>query len=81
MDLSQACIDACRKWAEAAGLRCIGQEWIKWGSPLLIDCLSTFTRQGSVWDVGNRVVKNRRFMDEARCAQRRASLAPRRRAA
>jgi SAM-dependent methyltransferase len=67
--------------AEAAGLQCIGQEWINWDSPLLIDCISTFTPKGSVWDTGNRVVRNRFFMDEARCIQQRASLAPQRRAA
>jgi 2-polyprenyl-3-methyl-5-hydroxy-6-metoxy-1,4-benzoquinol methylase len=68
-------------WADNSGLRCMRQEWINWASPLLIDCLSTFTKQGSVWESESQVVKNRLFMDEARCIAQRASLYPGRRAA
>ena len=73
--------DKFAKWAEDAGLRCMRQEWINWASPLLIDCLSTFTKQGSVWEFENRVVRNGLFMDEARCIAQRARLYPERRAA
>ena len=67
--------------AETAGLACIGQEWINWDSPLLIDCLTTFAHQGSSWDTGNQIVRNNLFMNEARCIHRRAALSPQRRAA
>lgn len=61
-------------WAEDSGLSCMRQEWVNWSSPLLIDCLSTFTKQGSVWEAENRVVRNGLFMDEARCIAQRAPL-------
>ena len=67
--------------AEKTGLTCIAQEWINWASPLMIDCLSTFTHRGSIWGTGTRVVKNSQFMNEARCIRQRAGLLPERRAA
>ena len=52
-----------------AGLICVGQEIIKWGSKM-IDCLSLVTRPGSRWDRLNVVVSNPDFMSEACSAGR-----------
>ncbi|MBI4325299.1 MAG: class I SAM-dependent methyltransferase [Chloroflexi bacterium] len=48
-----------------AGLPCVSQELINWGGAFLIDCISVFARKGSCWERPNRVLKNRRFMQEA----------------
>ncbi len=58
---------ACR-----AGLPCMSQEMINWGSQRLIDCCSTFTRHGSRWSRPNRVRRNAGFMKEVREAARLA---------
>jgi ubiquinone/menaquinone biosynthesis C-methylase UbiE len=50
---------------ENAGMRCISQEIINWGSIRLIDCLSVFTPSGSRWERPNRVLRNKGFMAEA----------------
>lgn len=60
--------------ARQAGLHCISQELINWHSPLLIDCLSVITPEGSVWLRENRVVSNPHFMSEAQCASRISAL-------
>jgi len=73
--------DDFAKSASQSGFSCIGQEWINWSSPLLIDCFSFFTKVGSSWDRGNEVVKNRFFMDEARCVSKRFYFPSDRRAA
>lgn len=50
---------------ERAGLRCIGQEIVNWGQPILNDCFSVFTPAGSRHAKDLTVVRNPRFMDEA----------------
>jgi SAM-dependent methyltransferase len=52
----------------SAGISCIGQEIINWGSPRLIDCLSVVTTPGSKWDRSNVVVRNENFMPEGQSA-------------
>jgi len=52
--------------ARSAGLACIGQEVISWGSPLLIDCISVLTLPGSKWDRESVYVRNRHFHSAAR---------------
>lgn len=55
---------------EAVGLRCIGQEVVRWGKRnwRFVDCFSTLTRAGSVWDRSNIVVRNQYFTAEAASA-------------
>jgi ubiquinone/menaquinone biosynthesis C-methylase UbiE len=60
----------CRR----AGLQCVSQEIINWGSGSLIDCMSVFTPDGSSWSRVNRVVRNPDFMIEAKLAKQVASL-------
>lgn len=57
-----------------AGLQCIGQEIVNWGSRSLIDCLSLFTPTGSAWCRENRVLRNPDFMVEADLTKRVAPL-------
>lgn len=52
--------------AEQAGLQCIGQELVNWGSRRLIDCFSLFTKQNSAWSRPNHVMQNAQFMQEVR---------------
>jgi SAM-dependent methyltransferase len=54
------------EYCNRAGLRCIGQEIINWSGSAVIDCISTFTHQGSHWERPNQVIENRRFVQEAR---------------
>ena len=55
-----------KKFCSAAGLQCISQELINWGTTAaLIDCLSLFTRRDSVWARPNRIFINTGFMAEA----------------
>lgn len=54
------------RFADAAGLQCISQEIINWNTRRLIDCISIFTRQGSRWARPNRVIRNKRFVAEAK---------------
>lgn len=56
----------------SAGLVCIGQELINWGSKRTIDCLSLFTLPGSKWARPNQVVRNAEFMQEAGAIRRLA---------
>ena len=61
--------------AEAAGLRCVGQELVNWeGGVLLLDCISVVARPGSRWDRPNRVVKNRLWRAEARAIRRAGAV-------
>lgn len=64
-----------REMCERAGLACISQEVINWGTnlPLPIDCLSTFTRADGRLARPTRIVYNGRFMQQARYL---ANLAP-----
>jgi SAM-dependent methyltransferase len=59
---------------DKAGLRCIGQETVNWGSTRTIDCFSLFTRAGSVWARENHVIANPDFMREAELIKRRACV-------
>jgi SAM-dependent methyltransferase len=64
------------KFSAAAGLQCISQEIINWGtSPKrLIDCLSMVTRKNSMWARPNRVIRNGAFMKEANYLLRLSKL-------
>ncbi|UCG78182.1 MAG: class I SAM-dependent methyltransferase [Nitrospirota bacterium] len=57
--------DKFNRYAEDAGLQCVGQEIINWGSKRLIDCFSTFTVKGSRWQRDNILVRNGAYMKEA----------------
>jgi SAM-dependent methyltransferase len=57
-----------------AGLQCISQEIINWHGNALIDCISVFTKKGSVWSRPNRIVENRGFVREARNLERVSKL-------
>ena len=48
--------------AEESELCCMHQEIINWSGWKLIDCMSTVTPKGSVWERPNTVVKNRDFV-------------------
>jgi ubiquinone/menaquinone biosynthesis C-methylase UbiE len=61
-------------FCDAAGLRCIAQEQVNWGTRRLIDCLSTFAPASSPWARPNRVVRNPGFMDEAKAISRWGKL-------
>jgi hypothetical protein len=53
--------------AEENGLRCLSQEIIPWGTKrMLIDCISTIAKNNSSVNRGNRIFRNRRFMEETR---------------
>jgi hypothetical protein len=62
------------RYCQQAGLQCIAQEIVNWGSSSLIDCLSMFTPIGSDWARENKVVRNPDFMTEAKLTQRIAPL-------
>ena len=53
-------------FARENDLQCVGQELVNWGTKrVLIDCLTTLTRNGSQWSRASRVLKNDSFMREA----------------
>ena len=55
-----------KEFCSAASLQCIAQELINWETSIaLTDCLSLFTRRDSPWARPNRVLVNKRFVDEA----------------
>ena len=60
---------AMRKWTESAGLVCVTQELINWGTRRLIDCISVVARAGSRQDHTRRVVRNPHFRCEAASAR------------
>lgn len=64
------------EFAAGAGLQCISQEVVNWGtSPeRLIDCFSTFTPKGSTWARENRMLVNGSFMQEADNISKLAAL-------
>ncbi len=59
---------------ERADLRCIAQEIVNWGQPLLNDCFSVFTPAGSRHAKPFEVVENPHFMDEAVASTARKRL-------
>lgn len=61
--------------AEAYGLRCISQEIIPWDTQhAMIDCLSTLTKENSIWARENRIFRNPSFMKEANYLSQLARL-------
>lgn len=62
------------QFCEDAGLRCLSQELINWGSSRLIDCLSTFTSNTSPLSKPNQVIHNGAFMREAELIKKLSSL-------
>jgi hypothetical protein len=52
------------EYTEKAGLCCMSQECIGWGSSKLIDCISTLTPRGSIWERPTKIMHNNRFMKE-----------------
>ena len=63
-----------RALAERIGLSCPAQELVNWGTRRLIDGLTVLARPESRWARPTRVLRNRRFMQEARGAARLAVL-------
>jgi len=66
--------DKFAAFCSSANLACISQEIINWGQAELVDCLSTFTPAGSVWDRPLRRLENPRFMLEAEMLKAISSL-------
>lgn len=61
--------------ARENGLSCISQEVIHWRtSRVMIDCISTLVKQRSSLDRPKRVLRNKRFMDEAENALQMSRL-------
>ena len=55
------------RFAEENRLRCLSQEIIPWGTKrMFIDCISTIAKNNSSVNRGNRIFRNRRFMEETR---------------
>lgn len=52
------------RFAEQAGLVCLSQERINWGSRRLIDCISVITRKDSRWARSTQSVANPAFVRE-----------------
>jgi 2-polyprenyl-3-methyl-5-hydroxy-6-metoxy-1,4-benzoquinol methylase len=58
-------------YCDAAGLQCISQELVNWGTEgLLIDCFSLFASKDSIWSRPNKVIENTEFMKEAHLIRR-----------
>jgi SAM-dependent methyltransferase len=55
-----------QRFARDAGLRCLSQEIVNWGTRRMIDCLSLFTPVNSKWARDGIVADNPNFMKEAR---------------
>jgi ubiquinone/menaquinone biosynthesis C-methylase UbiE len=53
------------EYVKGAGMCCISQELINWGTVRLIDCITVFTRKGSRRERENVVLRNPYFMKEA----------------
>ena len=54
------------EYTKEAGLQCISQEIIDWGSKRLIDCLSVFTKTDSRWSRESKFIRNDHYMKEAK---------------
>ena len=63
-----------REFSEKVGMRCISQECVNWNGNKLIDCISTITPKGSIWERPNRVLQNHKFMEEVLNLGRLAEL-------
>lgn len=62
------------KFSDQAGLHCVSQELVNWGTKRLIDCFSIFTLKTSVWARPNVVVENPEFMKEASMIKRLSAV-------
>jgi len=62
------------KYCDQAGLQCVGQELVNWGTTRMIDCFSLFTRKTSSWARSNEIVENPHFMSEAAAIRRRSHI-------
>jgi ubiquinone/menaquinone biosynthesis C-methylase UbiE len=64
------------QYCEEAGLQCVSQELVNWGTKRLIDCFSVFTPKGSSWARlrSNEIVRNPNFMKEADLIRRLSPL-------
>lgn len=62
-----------REWLGEAGLSCIRQEVVNWGTRRCGDCFTSFTRPGSRWDRPFEWVVNPNFMLEAATIRAMAS--------
>jgi SAM-dependent methyltransferase len=60
---------AMRNWIEGAGLVCVSQELINWGTRRLIDCITVIARPGSLHDRRLPTVRNPHFGCEAESAR------------
>ena len=58
------------QFCEQAGLQCVSQELVNWGSKRLIDCFSVFTLKTSARARPNVVIENPDFMKEANMIRR-----------
>ncbi len=69
------CVSASlvRQWIDEAGLCCVSQELVNWGSRRLLDCFTVLTPRESRWARPTRVVRNGKFMDEVADAGRLAA--------
>jgi ubiquinone/menaquinone biosynthesis C-methylase UbiE len=67
------CAEVVRQCAHDADMAVLSQELVNWGTRRLIDCFSVLTRAASE-DAEGAVLKNRRFMREARDIRRKGSL-------
>ena len=63
-----------KRMAEAAGLRCLRQEIVNWGTNDLIDAMSVFVRDESDWKTPYKQLRNDDFMNEAAYRARLAEL-------
>lgn len=63
-----------KRMAEAAGLRCLRQEIVNWGTNELIDAMSVFVRDESDWKTPYKQLRNDDFMNEAAYRARLAEL-------
>ena len=62
-------------FCDKAGLQCISQELVNWGTDrLLIDCFSLFTSKNSMLARPNKIMENTDFMKEAFLIQRLSDL-------
>jgi SAM-dependent methyltransferase len=54
-----------RTFCEMAGLSCVAQEMVNWGTKRTIDAFSVFTRKGSRWDRPLKIQINDKHMQES----------------
>ena len=52
-------------YCDQAGLQCMSQEIVNWGTKGLTDCFSLFTSKGSTWSRSTQVIENPHFMKVA----------------